>query len=132
MKANELKKYVLDGKIDASLMEDCAVAPEKIEEKREKIAKAVDSFTELYGDVDAYLLSVGGRSEISGNHTDHNRGKVLAAAVNLDIIAVAAKTHDGTVTVKSEGFDADTVLASEIAEPIEERRHNCRNGKGVS
>lgn len=122
MKANELKKYVLDGKIDASLMEDCAVAPEKIEEKREKIAKAVDSFTELYGDVDAYLLSVGGRSEISGNHTDHNRGKVLAAAVNLDIIAVAAKTYDGTVTVKSEGFDADTVLASEIAEPIEERK----------
>ncbi len=122
MKAQELKKYILDGKADEKLMEDCAVAAEDIEKKRERIASAVDSFIDLFGDRDAYLFSVGGRSEISGNHTDHNRGKVLCAAINLDIIAVASPTDDGTVTVKSEGFPEDKVLASEIAEPIEERK----------
>ena len=122
MKAQELKKYILDGGADAKLIAECAYSPEDIESKRQRIAFAVDSFIELFGDREAYLLSVGGRSEISGNHTDHNRGKVLAAAINLDIIAVASPTDDGTVTVKSEGFDADTVFASEIAEPIEERK----------
>ena len=122
MKAQELKKYILDGKADEKLIAECAYAPEDMAAKRERIAAAVDSFIDLFGDREAYLLSVGGRSEISGNHTDHNRGKVLAAAINLDIIAVASPTLDGTVTVKSEGFDADTVLASEIDEPIDERK----------
>ncbi len=122
MKAQELKKYILDGGADEKLICDCAVLPADIEKKRERIASAVDSFIDLFGDREAYLFSVGGRSEISGNHTDHNRGKVLCAAINLDIIAIASPTDDGTVTVKSEGFPEDVVLASEIAEPIEERK----------
>ena len=122
MKAQELKKYILEGGADERLIADCAYVPEDIEAKRERIAAAVESFIALFGDREAYLLSVGGRSEISGNHTDHNRGKVLCAAINLDIIAVASPTDDGTVTVKSEGFPEDKVLASEIAEPIEERK----------
>lgn len=121
MKAHELKKYVLDGGIDRALSEDCAVKAEDILKKRQRIAAAVDRFTELYGDREAFLFSVGGRSEISGNHTDHNRGKVLAAAVNLDIIAVAAKTDDGVVTVKSEGFNADTVPFEKTEKPDPER-----------
>ncbi|MBE6587461.1 MAG: galactokinase [Ruminococcaceae bacterium] len=122
MKASELKKYILEGGADNTLICECAVSERDILSKRERIAAAVDSFVDLYGDRTAYLFSVGGRSEISGNHTDHNRGKVLAAAIDLDIIAVASPTDDGTVTVKSEGFEADTVLSGEIAEPIEERR----------
>ncbi|MBQ5333534.1 MAG: galactokinase, partial [Oscillospiraceae bacterium] len=60
-------------------------------------------------DRDVYLLSVGGRTEVSGNHTDHNKGKVMAAAVNLELVAVAAKRDDGIICVKSEGFPEDTV-----------------------
>ena len=76
---------------------------------RERIKKAVESFTELYGEQEYSVFSVSGRSEISGNHTDHNRGEVLAASVSLDIIAVAAPTDDGMIRVTSEGFSAHEV-----------------------
>ncbi len=78
-------------------------------EARERIKKAVEAFTALYGEQDYSVFSVSGRSEISGNHTDHNRGEVLAASVSLDIIAVAAPTDDGKIHVTSEGFSEHTV-----------------------
>ena len=122
MIASKLREYVLSGGVDTVIIEQCTVKPENLEKKKERIAKALDSFIKLYGDLEVSILSVGGRSEISGNHTDHNRGKVLAAAIDLDILAIASPTDDGTVTVKSEGFSEDRVLASEIAAPIEERK----------
>ena len=76
---------------------------------RDRIKKAVESFISLYGEQEYSVFSVSGRSEISGNHTDHNRGEVLAASVSLDIIAVAAPTDDGKIYVTSEGFSAHEV-----------------------
>lgn len=122
MKATQIKAAALKGELDILLSDLCAVSAEDIENKRERIAKAADSFAELYGDREAYLLSVGGRSEVSGNHTDHNRGCVLAAAINLDIIAVAAPTDDGVVTVKSEGFTADRVPFEAVSAPAEDKK----------
>ncbi len=66
-------------------------------------------FLELYGDRDAEFISVPGRSEISGNHTDHNNGVVLAASVNIDILSIAAKTDDATIRIKSEGYREDVI-----------------------
>jgi galactokinase len=85
---------------------------------RERIKNAVESFTAIYGEQDYSVFSVSGRSEICGNHTDHNRGEVLAASVSLDIIAVAAPTDDGTVYVKSEGFSENEVCLGDL-DPVE-------------
>ena len=85
---------------------------------RERIKNAVESFTAIYGEQDYSVFSVSGRSEICGNHTDHNRGEVLAASVSLDIIAVAAPTDDGTVYVKSEGFCENEVCLGDL-DPVE-------------
>ena len=52
-----------------------------------------------------YLVSAPGRTEIGGNHTDHNKGKVLAAAVNLDTLAAVSAREDMTVRVFSDGYD---------------------------
>lgn len=68
-----------------------------------------DEFLHRYGDRDGALFSVPGRTEISGNHTDHNQGCVLAASVDIDIIAVAARTDDQTIRVKSAGYPEDCV-----------------------
>lgn len=85
----------------------------------ERIDKAIDSFISLYGEDKAFsVFSVSGRSEICGNHTDHNLGKVTAAAVDVDIIAVAARTEGNLIKVKSEGFDGDTVDISSLS-PVE-------------
>lgn len=117
MIASELKKQILDGALDEKLVKDLSAGENTLSQRKERFAKAIDSFIELYGDTEASVFSVGGRTEVSGNHTDHNCGKVLAAAIDLDIIAIAAKTDNGTVTVKSEGFDADVVPPSDIPTP---------------
>ena len=89
-----------------------------ISAQSERYASAVERFTELYGeDLDVELFSVPGRSEISGNHTDHNHGAVLAGAIDRDIIAVAAKTSDGIIRLKSEGYPEDVVTLSATADP---------------
>ncbi|MBR6709219.1 MAG: galactokinase family protein, partial [Clostridia bacterium] len=68
----ELKNTVLSGGIDSALCEKLSVPADKVPAQRERYAKAADEFLAIYGDGDVSLYSVGGRSEISGNHTDHN------------------------------------------------------------
>ena len=84
----------------------------------ERYIKAIGRFTELFGERDdVCLFSVPGRSEISGNHTDHNHGCVLAGAIDRDIIAVAAKTDDGTIRLQSEGYPEDRIKLSLTSDP---------------
>ena len=79
---------------------------------------AIERFTELFGEKEGVVLfSVPGRSEISGNHTDHNHGCVLAGAIDRDIIAVAAKTDDGEIRLISEGYPEDRIKLSETSDP---------------
>ena len=108
MNTKELLTYVTEGGLD-----DCLAmlyGRDRVIEQRARYRDAVAEFSSLFGDArETHLFSVPGRSEISGNHTDHNRGCVIAAAVDLDIIAVVSKRDDDTVTVKSKGFPADTV-----------------------
>ena len=111
-----IKNGVLDEKL-ATLY-----GKESIESAKARYLKAIDEFVALYGaDRDVNLFSVAGRSELSGNHTDHNRGCVVAASISLDIIAVAAPTADSIVRVKSEGFDEDVVDISEYTAPVTEK-----------
>lgn len=121
MTISELKKHILAGGIDATLSDGLSVPADKIPGQRERYAKAADEFEKLYGDGDVSLYSVGGRSEISGNHTDHNFGRVIAASVNLDILAVAKKTDDGVIRIKSEGFPEDVVAPAAVEAPDEKK-----------
>ncbi|MBE6601045.1 MAG: galactokinase [Ruminococcaceae bacterium] len=118
MNTKELKRALLDGAYDnrfAFIYGEDAVSAQKA-----RYAAAIDSFAELYGETrEAALYSVAGRSEISGNHTDHNHGCVIAASIDLDIIAVAAPNNDGIIRVKSEGFDEDVVDLSVYTAPKE-------------
>ncbi len=82
---------------------------------QERCVSLCRSFLELYGDLDATFISVPGRTEISGNHTDHNNGQVLAASVNIDILALAATTDDNCIRIKSEGYREDAVRICDIS-----------------
>ena len=116
MKVTELKSTLLGGAYDqrlAYIYGEAAVSAQK-----ERYAHAIDCFIELYGtEREAALYSVAGRSELAGNHTDHNRGAVIAASIDLDIIAVAAPTEENVIRVKSEGFDEDVVDITEYTAP---------------
>ena len=113
MKATELKQLIAEGALEkyATLYADTSA-------QKERFIKAIDAFTERYGDGrDLAVFSVSGRSEIMGNHTDHNRGKVLAGAITRDIIAVAARNEDGIIRFKSEGYPEDVVEIASVADP---------------
>ncbi len=84
--------------------------------QKQRYLDAVKKFAELYPKRKAIrIYSAPGRTEIGGNHTDHQHGCVLAAAVNLDAIAVVAFHRDGVIRVKSEGYDAFTVNLDDLS-----------------
>ena len=71
--------------------------------------KLLAQFHALFGDRKARIWSAPGRTEIGGNHTDHQLGKVVAASVDMDMLAAAAANGGNTVNVKSEGYDMITL-----------------------
>ncbi len=94
-----------------------------VKTQRARYEKAVNCFIDLYGQCDnVSLFSAPGRTEIGGNHTDHNHGKVLAASVNLDVIAVVTATNDDVITVKSEGYPQDAIALTDLS--VNPNEHN--------
>ena len=112
MNANELKRLLHSGGL-----ERYAHLYGNVRAQTERISLAIDKFTERFGDNrEIYILSVPGRSEISGNHTDHNRGCVFAGAIDRDIIAVVAKNDDNVIRFLSEGYAEATVSLMDITD----------------
>ena len=92
---------------------------EALEQQLKRYENAERAFAETFGvSVEPMIFSASGRTEIGGNHTDHNRGKVLAAAVGLDVIAYVIPTRENVITVQSEGFPRDDVKL-DVLEPVE-------------
>lgn len=114
MKISEVERKISDGGYDTAF--EKLYGSEAIEAQRTRYLKAIKEFQKLYpnrGDVE--IFSAPGRSEVGGNHTDHQHGCVLAAAVDLDVISVTAFHEDGVIRLKSEGHDADTVELDSLA-----------------
>lgn len=83
--------------------------------QRKRYAEAVKQFSRIYPKRrDVRIFSASGRTEIGGNHTDHQHGCVLAAAVNLDVIAIVAFHDEKVIRVKSEGYPEDVVSLEEL------------------
>lgn len=91
-------------------------ATHTIQDHRERYLALVDSFSAAFPAHDQMdIFSSPGRSEVGGNHTDHNAGRVLAAAVDLDIIAAAAANDAGVVRVQSQGYPPAEVQLDDLA-----------------
>ncbi len=88
--------------------------------QRERFQNAIRRFEELYGAGEAEVYSAPGRSEVGGNHTDHQHGEVLAASINLDAIAVVRKTQDSVIELLSEGYEKIRVDISDLEKKEEE------------
>ena len=69
--------------------------PENTARHEKRYSFIRSEFASLFGKEPTRFFSAPGRTEVCGNHTDHNHGKVAAAAVNLDIIAAVVPTDDG-------------------------------------
>ena len=110
MNTAELKKLFAGNQYDELLM-DIYLDESKIDYQKNRYVKAIEKFEALYGEADVEIYSAPGRSEISGNHTDHQHGEVLAASINLDAIAIVKKNE----AMEQEYTDKKEKLESEIS-----------------
>ena len=93
-----------------------AVYGDEAQAQQERYVALADSYNEAFGvDGDFRFFSAPGRTEVGGNHTDHNNGKVLAAAVNLDAVAAVEATDDGIIRVNSEGYEPLVIDTADLS-----------------
>ena len=86
-----------------------------IEKQQQRYERAVQAFHEFFPTrTDIKIYSAPGRTEIGGNHTDHQRGIVLAGAVNLDVIAIVSFHNEGVIRVKSERYVLAEIQLSDL------------------
>ncbi len=130
MKTTELKAGFQSGKY-AELLKDIYFDESVLEYQKERYVKAIESFEELFGVKDVEIYSAPGRSEIGGNHTDHQCGRVLAASINLDAIAIVAKKESGIV-LKSEGYPMINVSLADLLPKKEEEGTSAGLIRGVA
>ena len=129
MKTTELKAGFQSGKY-AELLKDIYIDESVLEYQKGRYVKAIESFEELFGVKDVEIYSAPGRSEIGGNHTDHQCGRVLAASINLDAIAIVAKKESGIV-LKSEGYPMINVSLADLLPTKEEEGTSAGLIRGV-
>lgn len=99
-----------------------------------RYSRLVKAHEDIFHDTHAplYMVSAPGRTEIGGNHTDHNNGCVLAAAVNLDTLACVSKTDDMVVRIHSEGYPEMVVDLTETDVKEEEKGTSAALVRGVA
>lgn len=120
MKVKELINAVNSGQYDENL-KAVYVTDSAVELQKPRYVQALEEFGALFGtDREVNIISAPGRTEICGNHTDHNNGKVVAASINLDAIAVVSKNDEKIIRVKSKGHKINVVELSDM-EPDEAR-----------
>ena len=111
-------------------------APEQTPAQAARYEAVLDGLEATFGPhAEAGLYSAPGRTEIGGNHTDHQHGRVLAGSVNIDMIAAAGPNTLGQLRVQSEGYDLCVIDLNDLAARKEEEntsaRHPARRVRGV-
>lgn len=113
MKLSELKALILEGGCREKLTE--LYGEEKAAAQEERYAKILDRAIEKIGDKEGFIFSAPGRTEIGGNHTDHQLGRVVAASLNLDIVAAVVPENDMAVRYYSDEFTVKPVDLHDLA-----------------
>ncbi len=127
MKPNDLIEKIGGGELDSQLELLYGSSPADLESQRSRYISAVREFMRIYPERDdVHIFSASGRTEIGGNHTDHQHGCALAAAVNLDVIAVVSFHRDDVIRLKSSGHKQNRVDLSDLnAKPWEKGTSNA-------
>lgn len=130
MNCEMLKNKLYGGEYDSVFK---TLYPNTYNGAADRYAKAVDEFAKLFGSCDGVrLFSAPGRTEVGGNHTDHQHGCVMAASVDLDVIAVARSNDDNIIRIKSKGFDMDVIDLSQLTPVDDETEHAAALIRGVA
>ncbi len=123
----DLKKGILDERLKKVYVTDS-----EIKLQYDRFCSLADDFDSVFSaDREVRMFSAPGRTEVGGNHTDHNHGRVLAAGINLDAIALASENDENIVRIKSKGYAMDVVDISDLSVHPEEEGHSPALVRGV-
>ena len=133
-KISELSQDIKAGKFDDKL-KDIYVDETKFSYQRDRYVEALAEYARIFADGDmeaeVEIYSAPGRSEIGGNHTDHQHGNVLAASINDDAIAIVGNAGAGAARVLSKGYDMLTIPLDNIEKVDAEEGTTIALIKGV-
>ncbi|MEI3347626.1 MAG: galactokinase family protein [Dysosmobacter sp.] len=101
-------------------------------EARARCCEVTAGFAKTFEGEPEALFSAPGRTELGGNHTDHQHGRVLAAAVDLDILAAVAPNQSGMIRVQSQGYPLIVVDLSDLNPHAEEAGTSAALIRGVA
>lgn len=130
MNTQALKKGFAAREHDA-LLTDIYVDVDQIAYQSDRYVKAITCYEEAFGEDDVAIYSAPGRSEVGGNHTDHQHGEVLATSINNDAIAIVKPLSEHAVKVISDGYDLITVSLDDLSFIKEEMGTTISLIKGV-
>lgn len=127
MKPKEFIEKIQAGELDEQLKKLYGNSIEALDRQRARYIEATEEFAKLFPQhEEIHIYSAPGRTEVGGNHTDHQHGCVFAGAVNLDVIAVVAFHNEGVIRLKSAGYPQDNVELSDLSV------HSDETGKSAS
>ena len=129
MKIQETLQLLESGKSNALMAE--LYGKNHVEENISRYQELVKGYENLFCDQDVLLFTSPGRTEISGNHTDHNHGKVLAGSINLDCVGVAAKNNSKEVRIVSETYHQDFTIDLDDLTPSPKKAGTVDLTKGL-
>ena len=113
------------------LLRDIYVDEGVIGYQEERYVRALGEYVKIFGEQEVEIYSAPGRSEVGGNHTDHQHGMVLATSINLDAIAIVNKNEDSSVNVYSDGYGMIELCADELEKRPEEESTSAGLIRGV-
>ena len=130
METRRIISEIENGNYD-NLFLDIYVDEDKISYQKRRYVNAIESYIEEFGEDDVEIYSAPGRSEVGGNHTDHQHGEILAASINLDAIGIVKKTDDMKVSILSKGYTLTTISLENLDMQEEEKETTIALIKGV-
>lgn len=128
--SNELKQKFKNGTF-RTLLTELYTDEADAELQTGRYIHAIEEFERLFGSQAIEIYSAPGRSEIGGNHTDHQHGEVLAAAIHLDAIAVAARSNAARAEIASDGYSPITIDLNDLDQHQEEEGTTAALIRGV-
>lgn len=130
MNTKQLTEEIKNGGLDAKLL-DIYVDESKLAYQKKRYIKAIQKYESLFGEDDVCIFSAPGRTEVGGNHTDHQHGEVLAASINNDAIAVVKPLDEQVIRVVSDGYKMITVSPDNLEPVKKEKESTAALIKGV-
>ncbi|MBO5711641.1 MAG: hypothetical protein J6R47_02280, partial [Acholeplasmatales bacterium] len=128
MNSRDLILKIKDGQYDERILD---VYVDGLDYHKNRLSSTIEAFVKVFGDSNIEIYSAPGRTEIGGNHTDHQHGKVLAASINKDTICITEKTDDNKIVIAHDSGLIVKVDLNDIKFKKEEEGTTISLVKGV-